>query len=174
MQEHHPKGLFWMSLCLLLCVCWRCESSLLQVGLPSSRDLAKLNGIAVKEALVFSLSLLFSVRFSASLRFVRCCLWRPISMLDAVLLYCFRKTQFSHKNKPWLTFWYTEVNMYITICLCLIAIRNVEIKWQPSCMLSWLPWMPNVYLAKINFRHPRHNPTKKLSVQKMHTNISRD
>mgnify|MGYP007133225513 FL=1 len=173
-----------MFLCLLLCVCWRCESSLLQLGLPSSRDLANLNGFAVKEALVFSLSLLFSVRFSASLRFVRCCLWRPIfSMLDAVLLYYFRKTQFSNKNKPWLTVWYTEVNMYIIICLCLIAIRNVErLVWTNKMgailyavlVTMETAKMPNVYLAKINFRHPRHNPTKKLSVQKMHTHISRD
>jgi len=98
MREHPPKGL---SLCLLLCVCWRCDASMLQSGLPdfspSSRDFVNLNGFAVKEALVFALSLLFFLMFSASLKFVRCCLpmsllfWTAIfSMVDAVLLYCFR------------------------------------------------------------------------------------
>ena len=87
MRGHSPKGL---SLCLSLCVCWRCDSmsSMLQSGLPdfspSSSDLVNLNGLTVKEALVFALAYLFFLRCSAFLGCVRCCLsmslkcWSPI------------------------------------------------------------------------------------------------
>ena len=72
-------------------------SSMLQSGLPDfspfSSDLVNLNGLAVKEALVFAFAFLFFLMFSSFVRFVRCCLsmslkcWRPIfSMLDVVLL----------------------------------------------------------------------------------------
>ena len=70
MRGHSPKGL---SLCLSLCVCWRCDSmsSMLQSGLPDfspfSSDLVNLNGLAVNEALVFALAFLFFLRFSAFL-----------------------------------------------------------------------------------------------------------
>ena len=97
MRGHYPKEL---SLCLSLCVCWRCDSmsSMLQSGLPdfspSSSDLVNLNGFAVKEALILAFAFLFSLMFSSFLRFVRCSLsmslkcWRPIFPM----LYCFRRT----------------------------------------------------------------------------------